>query len=143
MLRFSETSFAFAAVLSALHAQCFEHPWGQADFEELLRLPTTFGLVGKEGFILCSLCGDEAEILTICVVPTYRRKGVGSALLSQMEKALQEKKIHSLFLEVEEENISALALYQSHGFEQVGRRKGYYHTSRGLKDALILKKTWL
>jgi [ribosomal protein S18]-alanine N-acetyltransferase len=43
------------------------------------------------------------------------------------------------FLEVRPSNTTAIRLYQSIGFEQVGTRRGYYQALNGREDAAVLK----
>ena len=80
---------------------------------------------------------DEAEILNLGVSPTWRRSGIGRALINEMITRLRERGISSVFLEVRESNEGAQRLYQSLGFKEVGRRRRYYR--RPTEDAVILK----
>ena len=140
MSQFEKTTPAFADVLAVLHKACFEKAWNKDAFLSLLRLPTTVGLLNDAGFILCSVCGDEAEILTIGVLPSERKKGIAFALLTEMEFVLKEAGVSNFFLDVNETNIPALNLYAKFGFEQVGLRKAYYQEKGQTFDALLLKK---
>ena len=98
-------------------------------------------LRGEEpvGFVLARIASDEAEILTICVLPEVRRHGVGGQLMSELITRM--KNVRALFLEVDALNEPAIRLYRSGGFSQVGERKAYYQQSDGRKtDALLLRK---
>ena len=64
----------------------------------------------------------QREILNLAVDETYRRQGVARALLQHELKGARGE----WFLEVRESNTVALSLYQSCGFQAVGRRVGYY-----------------
>jgi [ribosomal protein S18]-alanine N-acetyltransferase len=77
---------------------------------------------------------QEAELLNLGVDPAWRRKGVASALLG----ALAGSATGEIFLEVMEGNMSAIALYRRHGWEQTGVRRGYYF--QGSINALVMKK---
>jgi [ribosomal protein S18]-alanine N-acetyltransferase len=77
---------------------------------------------------------DEAEILNIAVDPSYRRRGVGSALLN----AVCDQANGTIFLEVAEDNTAAMALYRKLGFEPSGIRLGYY--AKGSINAVVMKK---
>src|SRR5512143_3140715 len=75
---------------AALHRAAFaplgERTWTRQDVAELLASPGVRGVVlqceGKDiGFALGRVAADEAELLTIAVVPDYRRRGAGRALL--------------------------------------------------------------
>jgi ribosomal protein S18 acetylase RimI-like enzyme len=76
---------------------------------------------------------DEAELLNIAVHPDYRRRGIGSALLT----VLREQAQGTIFLEVAETNSPAIALYRKHGWEAAGLREGYYD---GTVNAVVMKK---
>jgi ribosomal-protein-alanine N-acetyltransferase len=90
------------------------------------------------GYFVLSPVGDEAELLNLAVSPRIRRRGIGAALVEQAMRAAAERGARAVFLEVRESNTAARALYQSAGFEQVGRRKRYYQRPR--EDALILRR---
>ena len=140
MLHFDTITTLHAELLAALHAQCFEKKWDKNAFQSLLTLPTTVGLVNESAFILCSVCGDEAEILTIGVLPFARKKGIAYALLEEMQSFLKRKGVDTFFLDVNEKNEAARHLYDKFGFKQVGIRKGYYSEKNQKFDALLLKK---
>ncbi|MFT4095516.1 MAG: GNAT family N-acetyltransferase [Rhodoblastus sp.] len=92
------------------------------------------------GFVLSRHAADEAEILTIVVEPTARKSGIATKLLGCHIARLARMGIASLFLEVDEANEPALALYRRLGFAPVGRRQAYYAKADGSKaNALILK----
>lgn len=129
-----------AQALAALHRICFELPWQEQSFKELLQLPSTIGWVCPDGFLLCSHTFDEMEILTICSHPDKRRQGVAKALLNNMMSYADFHNVQKIFLEVSDENEAAKSLYKSFGFEANGRRKNYYKTKHGQIDALCLIK---
>ena len=98
------------------------------------------GLLGETpaGLILIRQAADEAEILTIGVVPEARRRGVARALVEAAAKSLSEVK--SLFIEVDVMNREALAFYEVMAFQTAGRRKDYYqHADGSRSDALIMR----
>jgi [ribosomal protein S18]-alanine N-acetyltransferase len=78
------------------------------------------------GFILGQLAADEAEILTLGVRADRQRHGIASRLIEALARAAKQAEARMLFLEVEAGNTAALALYRKLGFEERGRRKGYY-----------------
>ncbi|MFV0279637.1 MAG: GNAT family N-acetyltransferase [Rhodoblastus sp.] len=95
---------------------------------------------GFSGFVLSRRAADEAEILTIAVAPGARGAGLATALLGNHLSRLARLGVSNLFLEVDESNRPALALYRRYGFEQVGRRPAYYAKPDGARtNALILK----
>ena len=79
----------------------------------------------------------EAELLTLVVESAARRRGIGRALLVRFEIAAYQNDARDAFLEVAADNTAALTLYQAAGWQEVGRRSGYY---AGI-DALLLRKS--
>ena len=130
---------AHGAAMAAMHAASFPpgKRWGADAMALQLSLPGAFGyLAGTSGFVLARVVADEAEILTLAVVPYRRRFGLASALLRKALTRAASSGAMAMLLEVAEANDAARALYASIGFLPVGRRKGYYGTGH---DALILK----
>jgi ribosomal-protein-alanine N-acetyltransferase len=140
MSQFDLVSLLYAEPLSVLHKSCFEKYWDKNSFESLLRLPTTCGWMNEFAFILFSVCGEEAEILTLGVAPDVRKAGLATELLLYTFDQLKQKGVHAVFLDVSVENVAAIGLYNKMGFEQIALRKGYYTEKNHKVDALILKK---
>ncbi len=136
-----------AADCAALHALSFAHPWTAAELDQLLGARETLAdgaLDGKDqrlfGFILSRLAADEAEILTIAVDPAHRKMGIGAKLLAAQLAKLAAARVKVLFLEVDQNNIAARALYARFGFRQVGERKAYYRAADGSRaTALVMR----
>ena len=125
------------AVLEAIHAACFapDARWSAASFATLLGLPGYTGLLNPmAGFVLGRVAADEAELLTLAVLPERRRQGTGRALLRGWLPIAAAQGATTLLLEVEDGNASALALYVAEGLRQTGRRRGYYSSGA---DALL------
>ena len=70
--------------------------------------------------------GSEWELENMAVVPSVRRQGAGTLLLQKLIAQARAEDGKSIFLEVRESNVGALALYRRFGFEQTGIRKSYY-----------------
>ena len=138
MLQFKGSSFA--PVLAEIHTQCFDNPWPEPVFTDLLNLPTSFGFLTQEGFILCSDLGTDVEILTLAVLPQYRRKGLASQLLDALKQYIDSNQKTHIFLEVKCTNTPAINLYRKNNFIQTGYRKNYYHENGQMFDAICL--TW-
>ena len=99
----------------------------------------TFILSYKEdnkyvAFLIYQLLYEKAEIIDIFVLEEYRRKGIAKALINEM---LKNKNIESITLEVKDGNKNAIMLYNSLGFVEVAKRKGYYN---GVDALLMLKE---
>jgi len=78
------------------------------------------------GFFIGREAANEAEVLNLAVMPKFRRQGDGRALLSAALEEIRSRGVQSVFLEVRESNLGAIAFYESFGFSKIGRRKIYY-----------------
>ena len=133
-----------------LHSEAFARPWSGDEFASLLSQAGTFGFVARRvgshqgppaGVVLARTVAGEAEILTIVVSKKARRQGVGRLLMDAVLQRLHADRASALFLEVDEENVGALALYRRLRFAEVGRRPAYYSDAQGRKtSALVLKR---
>lgn len=122
--------------LANLHALCFPHkPWGADDFADLKKSGCDI-IASQNGFIVYRATLDEAEIITIGVAPDARRTGIAAAMLGIIEGDLKKRGVKKIFLEVAEDNAPARALYESNGYDAIGRRPKYYD---GI-DAILMEK---
>lgn len=138
------------AALASLHAEGFARPWSAAEFAALLDQPAVFGYVVREagrgseepaGFVLARLAAGEGEILSVAVRRAHRRRGLGWLLMDAVLRALHRERAEALFLEVDEANLPAIALYRRLGFHRVGYRAGYYDEGGGSPTgALVMRR---
>jgi ribosomal-protein-alanine N-acetyltransferase len=135
--------------MAEIHQEDFSRPWSEEEFATLLGQDGVFGFSAREvghgdkppvGFVLTRLAADEAEILTIAVDRAHRRLGVGWQLMDAVLRDLHARRTAALFLEVDETNAPAIALYRRLGFIQVGRRANYYANSEGPAGALVMRR---
>jgi ribosomal-protein-alanine N-acetyltransferase len=132
-------------VLAALHADSFGAPWSAKTFAELVTAPGAVSLLALTdglpvGFAMGRVTLDEAEILTICVSPHRRGRGVARLLMTESLGAFDKSGARVAFLEVAYGNKAARGLYHSLGFVAVGQRPGYYtHADGSQETALILR----
>lgn len=131
--------------IAALEKICFSDPWPAAAIAGELTNPLSLWLTAEidgqiAGYVGSQSVLGEADMMNLAVAPTYRRIGIAKQLLAALQQELLYREVHSLSLEVRASNEAAIALYESTGFLQVGRRPNYYHKPR--EDALILRKEW-
>lgn len=138
-----------SAALSVLHREDFVRPWTPDEFTGLLDQDTVFGYSIREvgsgdaspvGFVLARLAAGEGEILTVAVSEVHRRQGLGWRLMDAVLRELHTQRAEALFLEVDETNAPAIALYRRLGFSQVGKRPGYYQSATGATGALVMRR---
>lgn len=120
-----------SAAFARLHAAAFHRGWSEGEFEQILIERNALAHRSRQGrnvngFIVSRLAGDEAEILSVAVAKSAQGRGIGGALLAAHLGTLAGRGIRTVFLEVEEANRAARALYRRCGFTDVGRREGYY-----------------
>jgi [ribosomal protein S18]-alanine N-acetyltransferase len=135
----SATESDLRAVLTIEQNASF-HPWTEAAFRSELTNPYSRLWVLEEGaLILGYVCAwfihDEGQLANIAVLPEYRRRGLGRALIDHVFCEARQRGIRSLSLEVRRSNQAALELYKSLGFQEVSVRVRYY---RNGEDALLM-----
>jgi [ribosomal protein S18]-alanine N-acetyltransferase len=89
------------------------------------------------GFCISARQGERGYIVTIDVLPQYRRLHVGSALLAEIERRLTANGVREVALETATDNDSAVAFWKKHGYRSRGVREGYYPNGR---DAFSMVK---
>ena len=135
-----EVSIAHVPVMAALHESAFEKPWSEQEFQGLLSLSTTKGWMDESSLLMISHVLDEIEILTILTHPNARGQGKAKALLSHLIQYAKENNVSQIFLEVNIENLPAISLYETMGFQKTGVRKNYYKMKDGsFRDALLYR----
>jgi [ribosomal protein S18]-alanine N-acetyltransferase len=132
------------AALHKLDQACFPPGISYSKFslQYFLNLPAADCLVGEDGkaiagFILAETNPPLAHITTLDVGAAYRRKGLGSKLLSEMEKHFRYKEVHAVLLETAVDNESGIAFWQHHGYRTEAVLKRYY---LGRVDAYEMRK---
>ncbi len=142
----SEAKPADAAILAQLHADSFHRGWSEDEMERLLLDRSVVAhrvLLGREiaGFMLSRRAADEAEILSVAVAPRWRGRGLARRMLDLHLRRLAGLGMRTVFLEVDEANESARRLYARAGFQEVGRRQGYYTQETGAAStAVVLRR---
>ena len=86
------------------------------------------------GFIIFDIIYEKCEIIDIFIEENYRRKGIAILLIKEIEKDFS---IENITLEVREDNIPAIKLYEKIGFKKVSIRKNYY---KNINELLMLKE---
>lgn len=129
-----------------IELQCFkEEAFAKQQIAYLLTDFNTISLEAKTdaeiaGFIIAQIEYEDREfghIITLNIAPNYRKKGVATKLLNEVECYLRQRGVSECRLEVREDNHAAIKLYHKLGYQTVGKLERYY----GKKHGFYLKKT--
>lgn len=135
-----------AEILTAIHAEAFSNYWNPNDFNDFFAVRGTHALLAERAgnpaaMVVLRVVEEQADIITIAVRPPYRRQGLGKILMNQSIEMAKQLGATAMFLDVENGNTSAMALYASLGFSQIARRKLYYRQKDGsYTDALVMTR---
>lgn len=117
--------------------------WSRTIFEDCLNVGyTCWGAAldeGLVGYAIVSIGAGESHLLNLAVDPMHQRQGVGRMLLDFACDEASRQQAECMFLEVRPSNRTARDLYARAGFNEFGRRRGYYpHGAGGAReDALV------
>jgi len=116
------------------------------------RFPETF-IVAVEngevvGYIMCRIemglsnfgfggLLKKGHIVSVAVLPQYRRKGIGQALIMKGAEGMRLYNAKQCFLEVRVTNTSAIDMYKKLGFEVTRTIRGYYADG---EDAYVMSR---
>lgn len=120
----------------------FTLPWSRSSFyQELTNNPYARYIVLEYDRQVIGYCGmwlvmDEAHITNIAVLPQFRGKKLGEALMRQAMALAREEGAKTMTLEVRVSNVVAQSLYRKLGFLNGGIRKRYYSDNQ--EDALVM-----
>lgn len=120
----------------------YSHPWTRGNFLDSLRsgYSSWVLLAGADiiGYSLMMMVLDEAHLLNLSIAQTYQKRGLGRLLLEHMIVVAKRHGAANMFLEVRPSNISAIALYENIGFNEMALRRGYYPAQHGREDAVLM-----
>lgn len=132
--------------LVGLEEECFDTDrLSPRSFRRFLKQPLDILRVAEDdtgellgyGLLLQRRGTHLARLYSLAVSPRARGRGVGRALLRDLEEASQPFDCRFIRLEVRAENEGAIALYKAEGYRRIGRRVGYYEDGG---DALLMEK---
>ena len=130
--------------IAALEKICFSRPWSERMLAEELENQCAAFLTAVDddgevlGYAGLLVAADEGYITNVAVFPQHRRKGIAAKLLQVFCDFATAHHLAFLTLEVRPSNEVAIALYESFGFTERGRRRNYYDLPK--EDALILTR---
>jgi ribosomal-protein-alanine N-acetyltransferase len=77
-------------------------------------------------------------VLNVCVAPEEQHRGHGRRIVLRLLDLARWHHAERVFLEVRPSNLRAIALYESLGFNEIGRRPNYYPAKKGREDAVVM-----
>ena len=142
-LKLSKMSIEDLKSIKNVLASEFDNFWSYDVLEEELECDNSYVIVAKVdenvivGFAGLKVILDEADIMNIVVKKDFRHNGIGSVLLENLINYYKDLNLKTITLEVNENNLSAIRLYDKFSFDKLGIRKNYYD---GKSDAIIMSK---
>ena len=133
-----------ASQVLALEVAVFDEPWAERSIHNQLKHCRGFncGLFDGQEQLLAyaafSVLLDESELYRLAVHPSLRRQGIARAFMLNLFEQLKEKDVTRCLLEVNENNVAAVGLYEQLGFTVDGVRKGYYDGPEGPENAKLM-----
>ena len=129
--------------VAELEKDNFSTPWKREDFTDLLDRQDRGCVVAKEdgaiiGCVVYHNIVGDVDITNVQVKETFRRRGIGRALMKAAIEKSRSVGGENFTLEVRAGNKAAISLYESLGFKIEGTRRNFY--SDPVEDALIM---WL
>jgi ribosomal-protein-alanine N-acetyltransferase len=115
----------------------YEAALAQEGWPRRVALVAEMGDSSIAGFMVAALIPPSAELESIAVAPQVQRKGVARELLRQLLHHIRSRQCSEILLEVRPSNQAGLAFYEAIGFEENGRRPGYY--SHPVEDAVLMR----
>lgn len=127
--------------LLAIENAAFPEPWSREAYLAELERPIAHIVAVVRGGVLLGYAGfwqvmEVAEVNNVAVAEDFRGQGFGRMLMNGLMDLAELLGCQKVNLELRAANRTALALYQSLGFEPVGRRPGYYEATG--EDALLM-----
>lgn len=120
----------------------YSHPWSRGNFSDSLASGYSAWVLQDGariiGYALMMMVLDEAHLLNLSVAKACQKQGLGRMLLEHMIAIAKKHDAANMFLEVRPSNISAIALYENIGFNEMAIRRGYYPAHNGREDAVLM-----
>lgn len=123
--------------------RAYEFAWTKGILLDCIRIKHPAYVMHDEtgklfGYAFLTVGAAEAHLLNLAVEPTAQNQGIGRQLLAHVLKRAPLLRIDRIFLEVRPSNAAALKLYEEAGFNEIGRRPGYYPAPNGKREEAIV-----
>lgn len=126
-----------------IEQECFSAPWSEKDFRSAIENKNNLYVAACKEDELVAYCGiwgvaPEGQICNVAVKPEWRRKGIAFSMLDSAIKEAEAMGLSEFTLEVRENNMAAISLYEKLGFKNEGIRKDFYQNP--LENGIIMWK---
>jgi tRNA threonylcarbamoyladenosine biosynthesis protein TsaB len=159
-LAWADMTPADVASVMVIERQAYPFPWTSGNFLDSLKAGYTMKVLKERGVMIGYLVWmrvvDEVHLLNVALSPARQGRGLGAWMMRQLMDQVRAIGIDQILLEVRPSNTSAIRLYRKLGFEDIGRRKGYYPNSAASavtkdptsrqtlrEDAIVMRKSGL
>lgn len=134
--------FADVETVLAVEQKIYPFPWTRGNFSDSLSsgyscwsLTTAQQLIG---YGILMMAAGEGHLLNLGIASQWQKKGLGRRLLHHLIDTARGEGVDMMFLEVRPSNTSAIRLYLSEGFNEIGLRRNYYPAHGGREDAIVM-----
>lgn len=128
--------------VAVIEMRAYEFPWTLGIFRDCLRARYSCWVLARPGEIIgygvLSVAAGEAHVLNVCIAPEAQRAGHGGRLMQRLIDLARWHRAERIFLEVRPSNRRAIGLYETLGFNEIGKRPNYYPARRGREDAIVM-----
>ncbi|MFZ6691947.1 ribosomal protein S18-alanine N-acetyltransferase [Undibacterium sp. SXout20W] len=146
MHEFVRLGFADIDQILSIEEAVYSHPWSRGNFSDsLMNGHDAFGIRNEVqeiiAYFLVMPVVDELHLLNFAVRSENQKQGYASAMLKFMHAYAKEHGYASILLEVRRSNYRAIEVYLGDGFQEIGRRKGYYPAEGDAReDAIVMRR---
>ncbi len=126
----------------AIELAAYEFPWTLGIFRDCMNAGYGCWVLAENdkiiGYGVVSVAVGEAHILNVCIAPKAQGRGHGRHMVSRLIDVSRWHRAERVFLEVRQSNVAALHIYETLGFNEIGRRPSYYPARNGREDAIVM-----
>lgn len=125
-----------------IESEGFEFPWSEDDFVRCLRQRNCIGMVAEHddrvvGFMIYELHRTRLHLLNFAVTDEFRRRRVGTQMLTKLLAKLSSQRRTRIALEVRETNLAAQIFFRSMGFRAISVLRDFYDDTT--EDAYLMQ----
>ncbi|WP_223827327.1 ribosomal protein S18-alanine N-acetyltransferase [Undibacterium oligocarboniphilum] len=130
----------------AIEEAAYSHPWSRGNFSDsFANGDTAWGLRNAAselvGYFFVMPVVDELHLLNFAIQVENQRQGLGRIMLRYLLDYARARHMDSVLLEVRQSNVRAIQIYLADGFQEIGRRKGYYPSANQTReDAIVMRR---